>query len=109
MEFNSTTGLWALLAIIVALGLLMQLAFEGMILMVGSFVLAALSGGRIRRGELRRFGKTDSPKLNGGTFFYYEGSCCYMYQNYVSLIGMLTVLLMLTLIFGLGVWFHAAA
>jgi hypothetical protein len=106
MEFTGTTGLWGLFAIIIALTLVMQFAFKGLVLAVGAAVLWGLSGGRIRRGEFRHLGKAP-PKPSGGAIFYYEGSHCYMYQNYVGLIGLVTVLLALTAVFGVGMWLHA--
>ncbi len=106
MEFTSTAGLWALFAIIVAFTLVMQFAVEGVVLVVGTLVLWGLSGGRIKRGEFRHLGKAP-PKPGGGAVFYYEGSHCYMYQNYVGLIGLVTVLLALTAVFGVGMWIYA--
>jgi|SRR5882762_2201518 len=106
MEFTGTTGFWVLFAMIVAFTLVLQLAFEGLVLVVGTFVLWGLSAGRIRRGEFRHLGKAP-PKPSGGAVFYYEGSRCYMYQNYVGLIGLVTVLLALTAVFGVGMWIYA--
>jgi hypothetical protein len=106
MEFITTPGIWTFLAIAVAITLVFQFAFEGLVLVVGAFVLWALSGGRIKRGEACDLWKTP-PKVAGGAVFYSEGEQRYMYRNFVGLIGFVAVLLGLTTIFGVGMWTEA--
>lgn len=106
MEFTGSQGLWTALAIILVVVIAVQLAFEGLVLGVGAFIVWALSGGRIKSGERRHLSKPP-PKLSGGAVFYYENSGCYMYQNFVGLVGLLAVLLSLTAIFGIGMWVYA--
>jgi hypothetical protein len=106
MDIPAPTNLWMVLAVILAIVVVLQLAFEGLILALGSVVVWALSAGRIKVGERRSLGKPP-PKLTGGNFFYFEESRCYVYQNYVVLIGLVTVLLVLTAIFGASFWANA--
>lgn len=106
MEFIIASGFWKIIAIVVAITMLFQFAFEGLVLVVGTFGSRALSGGRIKRGEARDLWKIP-PKPVGGAVFYSEGEQRYMYHNFVGLIGLVTVLLALTAIFGVGMWKHA--
>lgn len=106
MDISAPSGLWMFIAVIVAATAVLQLAFEGLILALGSLVVWALSAGRIKVGERRSFGKPP-PKLHGGTVFYFENAQWYVYQNYVGLIGLLAVVLLLSAIFGASVWVNA--
>jgi hypothetical protein len=106
MDIPAPTNLWTVLAIIVAFAVVLQFAFEGLVLALGSLVVWAVSAGRIKVGERRSLGKVP-PKLNGGSVFYYEDSHCYVYQNYVVLIGLISVLLLLSAIFGASFWVNA--
>ena len=106
MEFASSTGLVGFFAILFALMLVAEIVFHGLVLQVGTFVVWVLSAGRVKRGVRRTLWKA-APKPKGGAVFYYEGSDCYMYENYVGLIGVATFLLALTVVFGVGMWVHA--
>ena len=106
MDIPAPTNLWTVLAVIVAIVVVLQFAFEGLILALGSVLVWALSAGRIKVGERRSLGKPP-PKLHGGNVFYFEESQCYVYQNYVVLIGLVAALLSLAAIFGASFWANA--
>ncbi|MGE0373482.1 MAG: hypothetical protein AB7Q01_16605 [Gammaproteobacteria bacterium] len=106
MDILSSPGVWIFGAIVVGAAIVLQLAFEGLVLALGSMIILALSRGRIKVGEARNLGK-GPPKVQGGAIFYYEDSQCYIYRNYVGLIGLLAVLVALGAVFGIGFYANA--
>jgi hypothetical protein len=106
MDILSSPSVWIFGAVIVGAAVVLQLAFEGLVLALGSMIIVALSRGRIKVGEARNLGKAP-PKIQGGGVFYYENTQCYIYRNYVVLIGLLAVLLALGAIFGIGFYANA--
>ena len=104
--FDLWTGVAIVVAIVVVLTAVLQLAFEGLVLALGTLVISGLSAGRIKVGERRNLGKP-AQQLSGGAVFYYEGSVCHIYQNYAALVGLISVLLIVTAVFGVTVWTNA--
>ena len=102
----SSDNLWIFLVAGIALTVVAQLAADAIILAIGSFVVWALSAGRIKIGVRRNLWKPPT-KPNGGRVFYYENSTLYMYENVVALVGFVVVLAGLTAIFGYGFWPNA--
>jgi phosphatidylserine synthase len=104
--FDLWTGVAIVVAIVVVLTVVLQLAFEGLVLAVGTLVISGLSAGRIKVGERRDLRKPVQ-KLTGGAVFYYEDAVCHIYQNYAALVGLISVLLIITAVFGVTVWTNA--
>ena len=99
-------GMWLLFGVLVFFSLVLALAWEGLVLSTGALLVVSLSAGRIRAGERRNLWKRP-PKLNGGQVFYFEDSKCYIYQNYLPLIGLVFWLLCLFAILGFGLFTNA--
>ena len=97
MNFGGTYS-WELTWVaILAFLIVLQFAWEGLVLTTGVIVVKIFSAGHIRIGDRRILGKA-LPKINSGQVFYYEGGVCYIYQNFAQLIGLvfwLATLLML--------------
>lgn len=102
MDILTSATFWIVVAILVGISLGLQVAFEGLILALGSAIVWVFSGGRIKVGESRDLIEP-SPKLGGGAVFYYENSHWFVYRNYAVLIGLVAVLSILAAIVGIGI------
>ena len=96
MEFSASAG-WLLLGVgLVALSVVLQLAFERLLLSTGVCVLRTLAPGRWqlggRRHQLAAAVRASPP---GSWFFYVKDGARYAYRDRAGLLGLLVWLLLL--------------